>query len=176
MIPALRALDRAVGLVIDGLGLLAGAVLAAITLSIAAEVVLRAAGGAPFGWTLEFAEYGLLVIGFLGAPWVLRHGDHIRIDVVLRGVSPAWRGRLLLMSNALAAAACALLAFHGTRAAWEAFASGAILFKQVPMPQWIVLSAMPIGTSLLAFEFASLALRRLTGAPTEGEGLGGPAL
>lgn len=176
MLRALRALDRAVGLVIDGFGLLAGAVLAAITLSISAEVIVRAFGGAPFGWTLEMAEYGLLVIGFLGSPWVLRHGDHIRVDVVLRGASPTWRGRLLILSNALAGATCAILAFHGVRAAWEAFASGAILFKQVPMPQWIVLSAMPLGTALLAFEFAGRALRRLAGATVEGDGLGGPAL
>ena len=71
---------------------------------------------------------------------------------------------------------CAVLAFHGVRAAWETFASGAILFKQVPMPQWIVLSAMPLGTTLLTFEFASRTLRRLAGTPLDGEGLGGPAL
>jgi TRAP-type C4-dicarboxylate transport system permease small subunit len=152
-------IDRCVGLVIDGLGALAGAVVAVIALSISAEVVLRSIGGRPFGWTLEMAEYGLLVIGFLGAPWVLRHGDHIRVDIVLRTVGEAWNRRLLLLANGIALTTCVFLAWYGYSAANEAFQRGSMLFKTIPMPQWIILSIMPIGSALLAYEFLARCIR-----------------
>lgn len=169
-------IDRSVGFVIDGLGALAGAVVAAVALSISVEVIIRSVGGRPFGWTLEMAEYGLLVIGFLGAPWVLRHGDHIRVDIVLRSVGAAWNGRLLVLANTIALITCLYLAWYGLQAAMESYARGSILFKTIPMPQWMILSIMPLGTALLAYEFLARTIRRLGGGTVPGEGVGGPAL
>jgi TRAP-type C4-dicarboxylate transport system permease small subunit len=176
MLHAALLIDRAIGLVIDGLGAIAGAVVGAIAVVISAEVVLRAVGGTPFGWTLEMAEYGLLIVGFLGAPWVLRHGDHIRVDIALRSVGPVWSGRLLLLANTIALVTCLYLAWYGLQAALEAHARGSMLFKTIRMPQWIILSIMPLGIALLAYGFLVRILRRLAGRPVPGEGIGGPAL
>ncbi|MCC6009345.1 MAG: TRAP transporter small permease [Rhodobacteraceae bacterium] len=168
--------DRGVGLVIDALGMVAGAVIGAMALTISAEVILRAFGYRGFGWTLEMAEYGLLVVGFLAAPWVLRHGDHIRVDVVLRSVNEVWFGRLIVLANVIAGATCVVLAWYGAQAAFEAWGRGSLLFKHFRMPQWIILSIMPLGTALLAWEFLARSLRRLAGEHIAGEGSGGPAL
>ena len=35
-----------------------------------------------FPWLFEAVEYALYVGVFIGAPWVLRQGAHIRVDVV----------------------------------------------------------------------------------------------
>lgn len=164
------------GWIIDGLGLLAALVVAAMAVAISSEVVLRSLGYRPYGWTLEMSEYGLLVIGFLAAPWVLRHGDHIRVDVILRSASDPWLNRLLIFANLLAAFTCIVLSVYGTQAALEAFQRGSLLFKHIKMPQWIILSMMPLGTALLAYEFLARTLRRLAGARIAGEGTGGPAL
>jgi len=139
-------------------------------------VVMRATGMRALGWTVEMTEYGLLIIGFLGSPWVLRHSDHIRVDVVLRSVSPVWAGRLLILANAIALVTCLYLAWYGLQAAMQSFARGSILFKTIHMPQWIILSIMPLGVGLLAYEFLSRILRRLAGRTIPGEGIGGPAL
>jgi TRAP-type C4-dicarboxylate transport system permease small subunit len=171
-----RGFDRAIGLLIDGLGALSGAVIGAMALLITADVVMRALAIRPLGWTVEMTEYGLLVVGFLGAPWVLRHGDHIRVDVVLRGLSPVWAGRMLILANAIALIACLFVAWYGLQAAMQAFARGSILFKTLHMPQWIILSIMPLGVGLLAYEFLSRILRRLAGRAVPGEEIGGPAL
>jgi len=171
-----RGFDRAVGLVIDGFGICAGAVVGATALLITADVVMRAAAIRPLGWTVEMTEYGLLVVGFLGAPWVLRHSDHIRVDVVLRSVPPVWGGRLLILANLIALVTCMFVAWYGVQAAMQAFARGSILFKTIQMPQWIILSIMPLGVGLLAYEFLSRILRRLAGRAVPGEGIGGPAL
>lgn len=171
-----RELDRLVGLAIDGLGAVSGAVVAFITLAISTDVILRALGLSTLGWTLETSEYGLLIVCFLGAPYVLRHGDHIRVDVLLRKAGPRQRGALLFLANLIALATCLVLAWLGAQEALVAFRRGAMLFKDIVMPQWIVLSVMPIGMLLLAWEFARRILLRLNGTPVAGEGTEGVAL
>jgi len=169
-------IDRMMGRVIDGLGAVAGAVVASIAFFISAEVVLRAAGARPFGWTLEMAEYGLLVMGFLGSPWVLRHGDHIRVDIVLRGVGAAWHRRLLFLANMIAMITCLFLAWYGLQVAIEAFVRGSVLFKTIRMPQWIILSVMPLGTALLAYEFLARSIRATEDGSVSDQSVGWPTL
>jgi TRAP-type C4-dicarboxylate transport system permease small subunit len=171
-----RQTDRLFGLVIDGLGWISGVVIAMITLVISADVFLRAGGYRTLGWTLEVSEYGLLIVCFLGAPAVLRHGDHIRVDVVLRSLGPVGKGRLLILSNLIAAVTCLFLTWFAANEAITAYRRGAILFKEIEMPQWIVLSIMPLGMFLLTWEFASRIARRLCGIEVPGEGEGGVAL
>ncbi|GGK44062.1 TRAP transporter small permease [Salinarimonas ramus] len=166
---AVRLLDRAVGLLIEAFGLLSGIVIAFMALAISAEVVVRALGLPAFGWTLEVSEYGLLVVGFLGAPWVLRHSDHIRVDVVLRSVSPRARHWMLLFANALSALVCFVLAWYAASAAFEAFARGSLLFKYLVIPQWWILAILPVGTTLLGLEFVARLARRLAGRPVAQE-------
>lgn len=174
---AIRIADRVIGLLIEAFGLVSGAVVAFMALSISAEVVLRALGFPAFGWTLELCEYGLLVVGFLGSPWVLRHSDHIRVDVVLRSVRPAARHRMLIVANGLAALVCAVLAWYATAAVLEAFRQGSLLFKHLVIPQWWILSILPIGVALLGLEFLARTLRRLAGRPVpQEEEIGGAAL
>ncbi|WP_372422475.1 TRAP transporter small permease [Salinarimonas chemoclinalis] len=162
---ALRLLDRGVGLVIEAFGLLSGAVIALMALAIGAEVLVRALGLPAFGWTLELSEYGLLVVGFLGAPWVLRHSEHIRVDVVLRSVPPRTRHWMLLLANGISALACFVLAWYAAIAAAEAYARGALLFKHLVVPQWWILAILPVGVALLGFEFTARIARRLAGRP-----------
>jgi TRAP-type C4-dicarboxylate transport system permease small subunit len=171
-----RTTDRMFGLVIDGLGWISGVVIAFITVVISADVILRAAGYRTLGWTLEASEYGLLIVCFLGAPAVLRHGDHIRVDVVLRSFGPAGKGRLLILANLIAALTCLALTWFASQEALTAYRRGAMLFKEIEMPQWIVLSVMPLGMLLLTWEFASRIVRRLSGIEVPGEGDSGVAL
>lgn len=171
-----QTVDRLFGFVIDGLGWVSGAVIAMVTLAISADVVLRAAGYRTLGWTLEASEYGLLIVCFMGAPFVLRHGDHIRVDVVLRSVGPVWKGRLLILSNLIAALTCLFLTWFAAREAMTAYTRGSILFKEIEMPQWIVLSVMPAGMLLLTWEFFRRIVRRLAGIEVPGESAGGVAL
>ncbi|MAS13881.1 MAG: C4-dicarboxylate ABC transporter permease [Nitratireductor sp.] len=156
----INRIDSIVGGICDAFGLMAGMVIAFIALSVGAEVLVRNLGLPAFGWTLELCEYGLLVVSFLGAPWVLRRDEHISVDVLLRYASPASRRVLLTAADALALAVCALLAFYATQVAFDAYVKGSLLFKYLVVPQWIVLSILPAGMTLLAIEFALRIWRR----------------
>ena len=69
--------------------LLAGAwaaalLIGAMALLIAGDVGLRTAGWGSLPWSVEVAEYILFGATFLAAPWVLREGGHVRVDVLVR--------------------------------------------------------------------------------------------
>jgi len=159
------SLDKAMGRVCDAFAIAASLVIAFLALSVGAEVIVRNLGLPAFGWTLEMCEYGLLVVTFLGAPWVLRRHEHISVDVLTRKVSPSVLRVLLTVSDLIATIACLLLAYYATQAAFHAWVKGSLLFKYLVVPQWIVLSVLPVGITLLAVEFLLRIWRRFVLEP-----------
>lgn len=155
-----RITDNGMQLVCGLAGMLASCVIVFITGAVAAEVLLRLAGLPAFGWTLELSEYGLVVVSFLGAPWVLRHQEHISIDIVIRHVRPAVSRILLTIADAISALACLILAKFAWQAASEALHRGAILYNYFEIPQWLILAILPLGALLLTIEFGLRIWRR----------------
>jgi Tripartite ATP-independent periplasmic transporters, DctQ component len=87
---AAAALEAGFGSLIEGLALLASLALLAMVAIICADVLTRnvALPGMPSGvaWSNEVSELLLYAITLLAAPWLLREGRHIRVDIVLRAV------------------------------------------------------------------------------------------
>lgn len=163
----LRALDRGLDILSRVFGIAATLVIAYLAAVISAEVVARNLGLPAFGWSLEIAEYGLLVVSFLGAPWVLRHHGHISVDVVLRHVSERAAARLLAIADLVSAAVCALLAYYAALAAIDAFTKGSMIYKYLVLPQWIILAILPVGMTLLTLEFLLRLARRASGGSAD---------
>jgi len=130
----------------------------AITVAICAEVLLRYGFNSPIAWVVELSEYALLWITFLGASYVLRHGGHVRVDILLQYLSPA----ALRVCGMVSAAACALTSLvilvFGIDATWTAYQRGAYKPTGIDVPTWIVLIVIPIGALLLLLRFARLFL------------------
>ena len=82
------ALEARFGSLLEGLALLASLALLAMVAIICADVLTRnvALPGLPRGvaWSNEISELLLYAITLLAAPWLLREGRHIRVDIVLR--------------------------------------------------------------------------------------------
>ena len=69
------------------LGLVAGILLVALTVLVCCDVMARYFRLFSMPWSLDFAQYGLFVITFFGAPWVLVNHGHITIDLVVDRLS-----------------------------------------------------------------------------------------
>ena len=91
-------LSRLYGRVLDAMLLTAGLLLLAMTLMIGADVLLRNIGLGGIPPANELSEDSLYLITLLTAPGLLRMGQHIRIDIVLRAL-PAHIGWLRLPSR-----------------------------------------------------------------------------
>lgn len=161
--------DRGMQLACGLAGLVSACVIVFITVAVGGEVLLRMAGLPAFGWTLELSEYGLIMVSFLGAPWVLRHQEHISVDIVIRRVRPVVARVMLTIADVISAIACLILARFAWQAMHESFIRGAILYNYFETPQWVILAILPLGALLLAIEFTLRIWRRLGNIKPDGD-------
>ncbi len=146
-------LSRFYGRVLDGLMLLACLLLLAMTLIIGADVISRnlRLGGIP--WSSEVSEDILYLLTLLAAPWLLRRGQHIRVDIVLRALPPRI-GWLLEWTGDLLGLGCALyFVWYGWKVLASSYQAAAISIKTLITPEWWILAPLPVAFLLLAIEF-----------------------
>src|SRR6185437_16920256 len=98
-------LSRIYGRLLDAMLLLAAALLLTMTLMIGADVLLRNVGWGGIPPANELSEDSLYLITLLTAPGLLRLGQHIRIDIVLRAL-PSRIGWLLEWAGDLIGLVC----------------------------------------------------------------------
>lgn len=152
------------GKLLEALALLGCAVIFLMTLMICADVLLRNVRLIPgvygIAWSNEVSEAMLYLITMLIAPWLLRQGQHIRVDIVLRAV-PARLGWVFeWIADCLGLACCLLIAWYGARATLTSFKSGALSIKTLVTPEWWMLAPLPTAFLLLAIEMG-FRMRRL---------------
>lgn len=161
----------AYGRLLAGLALIGCAILMAMTLIIVADVALRniAVPGLPRGlaWSNEVSELMLYLITVCVAPWLLRQGQHIRVDIVLRALPPRLAWYCEWISDVLGFACCAVIAWYGAHAAWSSYVSGAVNIKTLVTPEWWGLAPLPVVFVLLLVEmiFRMIRLQRGERAP-----------
>lgn len=149
-------LSHAYGRFLAGLALLGCAILLAMMFIIVADVALRnlAIPGLPQGlaWSNEISELMLYLITMCVAPWLLRQGQHIRVDIVLQALPPRLAWYFEWLGDLLGLACCIVIAWYGTQAAWSSYLSGAVNIKTLVTPEWWALAPLPLVFVLLAIE------------------------
>jgi TRAP-type C4-dicarboxylate transport system permease small subunit len=146
-------LSRCFGRVLDTLLLLASLLLLAMTLLIGADVLLRNVGLGGIAPSNEISEDIIYLVTLLAAPGLLRQGQHIRVDIVLR-LLPGRAGWLLEWFGDIVGVICCLyFVWYGTRVAAASFESGALSIKTLIIPEWWLLAPMPAAFVLMALEF-----------------------
>jgi TRAP-type C4-dicarboxylate transport system permease small subunit len=152
-VPGMARLAHWYGRLLEALTLLACLLLLTMTLLIGADVLLRNVGLGGIAPSNELSEDIIYLMTLLAAPGLLRQGQHIRIDIVLR-VLPLEVGWLLeWISDILGLICCLYFVWYGTRVAVASFASGALSIKTLIIPEWWLLVPMPIAFVLLSIEF-----------------------
>ena len=141
------------GRLLEVLTLLACFLLLTMTLLIGADVLLRNVGLGGIAPSNELSEDIIYLLTLLAAPGLLRRGQHIRVDIVLR-VLPDKAGWLLeWLGDILGLICCLYFVWYGARVAAASFASGALSIKTLVLPEWWLLAPMPLAFVLLGVEF-----------------------
>jgi TRAP-type C4-dicarboxylate transport system permease small subunit len=157
-------IEAAYGRVLEALALLGALLILAMTLMICADVFLRNVriipGMVGLEWSNEISEAMLYLITMLVAPWLLRRGQHIRVDIVLRAVPKRVGWGFEWATDSLGLVCCAAMAYYGLRAAFASYTSGSMSIKTLVTPEWWLLSVLPIAFAALALEMA-FRMRRL---------------
>src|SRR5262245_25835917 len=82
----MRVLARGYHLVFSALGLVSALLIGAVAVGMSLDVIQRNLGLGTVPWMLEACEYAIFVSTFLGAPWVLHLGAHVRVDVFVQNL------------------------------------------------------------------------------------------
>lgn len=138
-----------------------------IAILIPLNLFLVKSGLGSIWWLNEGIEYTLYVGVFIGAPWVLQQGAHVRVDVLTSALPAPIALRLERLLNVAGFALCVLLCFYGVRATIIEFQDGTLPDKDLRIANWYMLSVFAICFALLAIEFL-LRLRR-AGSVTDEE-------
>lgn len=97
----------------------------------------------------DFATFGLSASSFLGLAYVLRKGEHIRVQLVLDRLGPVSRRRVEFCSLLLANLFVGYLAFYSVRLLYQTYIFGEYTLGLVPIPKWIPMTFMAVGIVVL---------------------------
>ena len=157
-----RILDK----LVNGLAVLAGLLLLFICFSICYSILTRSLGLPSPAWILQFNEYALLWITFLGTAWVLVRGKHVSVDLLTGRMGERTGKYFSLVHGILGTAVCLVLLWYGSSTTWGQFQNGIIDVKAVDVPKYLILMIIPIGFFVLSLQFLRqifTALRTLRG-------------
>ena len=138
------------------LSVLAVAVIAAMTVGISAEVILRMFSFPSIVGMIELTEYGLFVSTFFVAPYLLRTNEHIRVDIVMSRVDPAAARRVeygVLFTIILISIITGVV---GTRIMLTSMREGTLIFKDLIIPQWWLEWIIPLTSLAMALQALEL--------------------
>ena len=151
--PGVARLSAWYGRVLDGLMLLAAALIPVMALAIGGDVLFRNVGTRGLPWSAEISEDILYLVTLATAPWLLRQGQHIRVDIVLRVLPGRLAWMLEWVGDALGLACSLYFVLYGTRVAFESYRTGAVSIKTLVTPEWWLFAPLPIAFALVAVEF-----------------------
>ncbi|MBX3553309.1 MAG: TRAP transporter small permease [Pseudolabrys sp.] len=127
--------------------------LLAMTLLIGADVLLRNIGAGGIPPSNELSEDLLYLVTLLAAPALLRLGQHIRVDIILRVLPEKLGWALEWVADIIGLICCLYFVWYGAGVVAASYASGALSIKTLIMPEWWILAPMPVVFVLLAIEF-----------------------
>ncbi len=157
-------LEAAYGKLLEAFALAACALVFGMTLMICVDVLLRNVriipGVAGLEWSNEISEGALYLITMLTAPWLLRRGQHIRVDIILRAVPNRVGWSFEWVVDVMGLASCLFITYYGARAAIASFKAGSVSIKTLVTPEWWLLSVLPVAFLALSIEML-LRMRRL---------------
>ncbi len=97
----------------------------------------------------DFATFGLSASSFLGLAYVLRKGEHIRVQLVLDRLGTAARRYVEFVSLILATLFVGYLAYYAIKLLYQTYIFGEYTLGLVPIPKWMPMTFMTVGIVVL---------------------------
>jgi len=152
------------GQLLEGLAWLACVMVFVMVMVICTDVLLRNVALVPsmrgLDWSNDVTEAMLYLITMCAAPWILRRGQHIRVDIVLRAIPRQTAWYCEWFADLVGLFCCLTMVWYGAKTAFASYSSGAMTVKTMVTPEWWILAPLPIAFALLSIEML-FRMRRL---------------
>jgi TRAP-type transport system small permease protein len=160
----LDRLSAQYGKVLDALAWLACVMVFAMVMMISTDVLLRNVALIPsmrgLDWSNDLTEAMLWLITMCAAPWILRQGQHIRVDIVLRAIPKHVAWYCEWFADVVGLVCCLVMVWYGVKVTLASYSSGAMTVKTMVTPEWWLLAPLPAAFALLSIEML-FRMRRL---------------
>src|SRR6478752_10495903 len=141
------------GRLLDTLVVAACVLLLLMTVMIGTDVLSRNLGGGGVSVSNEISEDILYLMTLLAAPWLLRQGQHIRVDIILRILPTRVAWMLEWVGDIVGLLCCLYFVWYGALVTVASYSAGSIVIKTLITPEWWTLAPLPVGFVLLGIEF-----------------------
>jgi C4-dicarboxylate transporter DctQ subunit len=133
--------------------LIAGVLLVLVTAFIGYVIFARIVGISSPAWIVQFTEYALLWMTFLGTAWVLGRGRHVSIDLITSRLTKRGRAILDIVHSMVGCVVCAALCWFGVLTTWSMYQRGVTDVQVVDVAKYKIVLIIPLGFFLLALQF-----------------------
>ncbi|GAA0222612.1 TRAP transporter small permease [Castellaniella daejeonensis] len=151
---------------LDGLytasGWLAGLCMIGVLLMVTLMILGRLLGF-PIGGADAYAGYAMAGAGFLALASTLKHGEHIRVTLVLSMLHGKGRRALEIIALLIAVALSGFLALYSVRLVWQSWSFQDISTGIDATPMWIPQIPMAVGTLIFFIAFLDEFVLELSG-------------
>ena len=131
--------------------------LAWLMVSVVASVTMRNAGLQPWAWLFTSAEYALLYMTMLGAPWLVRERGHVHIELVTAVLPPALRRVVSRGVALLCVLVCLVLAWYGLQLFLSNLERRDFDVRAYYYPRALLSVTYPLSFGFMVIEFARFA-------------------
>jgi C4-dicarboxylate transporter DctQ subunit len=145
----IKALDRVCTL----LAVVSGLIVVFVTFSIGYSILSRAMGLPSAIWVIQFNEYALLWMTFLGTAWLLSQKKHISVHIILQRLSEKNKKIFAVIHALMGTLLCGVLCWFTTFTTIEKIGRNVIDVQAVDIPIGYVLMVIPLGFLLLFLQF-----------------------
>lgn len=159
----LAAVARGIDTFIDVIGRITAWASFALAVLMATNVLLRYGFSAGSVWAQELEWHLMVVICMFGASYALRHGDHVRVDVLFARMSRRWQLRIDLVTALTFVVVCGLiiaLSYNYVATSWRIQETttnpGGVPYR------FLLKTLLPVGFVLLGLQSIAKAIHALT--------------
>lgn len=151
------------------LAVLSAGILGLIAVAIAINVALRNLGLPVIYGALDAIQYALMIATFMGAPWVLAQGGHVKVDLITSALPPRTEQKVGRVTNLVGAVTAGILGWYGLQAAIASAARGSMIRTSFVIPEWWMLAFVPASMALCVVVFLRKVLQPdMPNAPLSG--------
>lgn len=146
--------------VVDRVGQLSALAVAALVLVMASNVLLRYGFSLGSVWAQELEWHLMSPIALIGAAYALRHGEHVRVDVLYAGFTARGKAVVDLLASVAGMAICVLVIQLSWRYVMQSYGQNEGSANPGGIPARYLLKAfIPAGFALLLLQFVAETLR-----------------
>lgn len=156
----LQGTARAIDGFIDVVGRTTAWATFALAVLMAGNVLLRYGFATGTVWAQELEWHLMVVVCMFGASYALRHGDHVRVDVLFARMTSRWQLRIDVAAQLAFAIVCVLIILLSWNYVAASWAIGETTTNPGGVPyRYLLKTLMPLGFALLALQSIAKAIQ-----------------